>query len=116
MAMGELSRLKQRLYLDDKGKALPPPPDADQWRQCWKCGLTIPAREVQKSGKISGINGVSPADNPFDSKVAILGNDVRLSSRIKKLNRRKNKHPDAEVQRMLDGGYELKSYQTSMVT
>ena len=29
--MGEMSRLKQRLYLDDKGKALPPPPDADHW-------------------------------------------------------------------------------------
>ena len=32
MAMGELSKLKQRLYLDYNGKALPPPPDADQWQ------------------------------------------------------------------------------------
>ena len=94
-----MSRLKHRLYLDDKGKALPPPPDADQWRQCWKCGLTIPTREVKQSGKISGINGIQVSDNPFDSKLTVLGNDVRLRSRIKKLKQRKNKHPDAEVQK-----------------
>ena len=117
MAMGELSRLKQRLYLDSNGKSLPPPPDADQWRQCWKCGLTIPTREVKQSGKISGISGIEPIDNPYDEKKGvILGNDSRLSSRIKKLKRRQNKHPDPYVQRELDKGNLVLDYKTSMPT
>jgi hypothetical protein len=37
--VGKLSRLKERIYLDDNGKLLPPPPDNDDWLQCWKCGL-----------------------------------------------------------------------------
>ena len=62
-AVGVLSRLKQRLYLDDKGKLLiPQPPDADNYLQCWKCGLVIPTREAMMQGKISGINGVSPVE------------------------------------------------------
>ena len=73
--------------------------------------MIIATREVKQSGKISGINGISPVDNPFDSKVAILGNDVRLSNRIKKLNRRKNKHPDKEVQKELDKGNLVLDYQ-----
>lgn len=37
---GTVSKLKERLYLDDKGKALPPPPDASDFVQCWECGLS----------------------------------------------------------------------------
>ena len=55
---------KERIYLDDEGKLLPPPPDADSFRQCWTCGYVVPLREVKKSGKISGIQGIETLDNP----------------------------------------------------
>ncbi|HEX7178103.1 MAG TPA: hypothetical protein VF220_00135 [Nitrososphaeraceae archaeon] len=118
MAIGKLSRLKQRIYLDDKGKLIQPqPPDADLYLQCWNCGLTIPTRDAKMLGKISGINGISPVENPNDIKKGkILGDDVRLSNRIKKLKRRQNKHPDPYVQRELDKGNLVLDYKTSMPT
>ena len=113
---GVLSKLKQRVYLDMSGKLLVnPPPDAEDWLQCWKCGLVVALRDTKKSGKISGIQGIDILENPHDyGKSMILGNDARLTNRIKNLKRRQTKHPDAEVQRMLEDGYELKSYLSSM--
>ena len=110
---GELSRLKQRLYLDDKGKALPRPPDADNWLQCWTCGLTIPTRYAKMLGKISGINGISPVENPYDFKKGkILGIDSK--HRYQKLKQRKNKHEDKEVQKIIDQGWTVQDYKTSI--
>ena len=100
-AFGEISRLKKRLYLDSNGKALPPPPDADNWLKCWVCGLTIPTRDAKMIGKISGISGITPVDNPYDlQKGKILGNDSK--NRYQKLKQRRNKHPDKEVQKLID--------------
>jgi hypothetical protein len=114
-ANGDMSRLKERIWLDSAGKRLPDPPDADSWRQCWTCGLIIPTKDIKLSGKISGITGIEILSNPFDEKKGlILGNDARLTSRYKNLKRRQTKHPDSEVQRMLEDGYELKSYLSSM--
>ena len=115
-ANGEMSRLKERLYLDSAGKRLPTPqPDADSWRQCWTCGLIIATREVKKSGTITGIQGIEISQNPFDeNKGMILGNDSK--NRYQRLKQRKYKHPDKEVQKHIDDGYELTSYFTSMPT
>jgi hypothetical protein len=108
---GTLSKLKERLYLDDKGKALPPPPDASDFVQCWKCGLVVPLREAKKQGKISGITGIDIIQNPYDyGKSLVLGNDARLTNRIKNLKRRRTKHPDAEIDAYLQQGWELTSY------
>jgi hypothetical protein len=109
--VGVLNKLKQRVYLDMSGKLLVnPPPDAEDWLQCWTCGYIIAVREAQRKGRISGILGIEPVDNPHDiGKSTILGNDSK--NRYQRLKQRKNKHPDAEVQRMLEDGYELKSYQ-----
>ena len=75
---------------------------------CWTCGLVIPTREVQYQGKISGIQGVEILQSPYDSKAVILGTDSK--NRYKNLRRRKSKHPDKEVQRLIEDGYELKAY------
>ena len=116
-ANGDTNKLKERIWLDDKGKRLPDPPDADSFRQCWVCGNIVPTKDVKHEGKISGITGIEPVDNKFDvGKSMILGTDSRLTSRIKNLKRRQTKHPDAEVQRMIDDGYELTSYSSSMPT
>jgi hypothetical protein len=71
---------------------------------------------VKHEGKISGIQGVEPIDNPYDKKKGlILGNDARLTSRYQKL-KRQTKHHDPEVQQHLEDGYELTSYISSMPT
>ena len=115
-ANGEMSRLKERLYLDSVGKRLPsPPPDAEDWLQCWTCGNVVALRDTKKLGKISGIQGIEPTDNKFDyGKGMILGNDSK--HRYQKLKQRKNKHFDPEVQKFLEDGYELTSYLSSMPT
>lgn len=62
-------------------------------------------------GKISGIKGITPIENPFDFKKGkILGLDDR-KNRYSKLKKRQAKHPDKEIQKLIDDGYELKSYQ-----
>ena len=106
---GETSKLKPMVYLDDFGKLLKnPPPDADDFKRCYKCGLVVPLREVKKLGKISGITGIDIVQNPYDvGKGIVLGTDSRLTSRIKNLKRRQTKHPDAEVQKLIEQGYEV---------
>jgi hypothetical protein len=110
---GTLSKLKQGVYLDMSGKLLVnPPPDAEDWLQCWKCGLIIPTKDAKKQGKISGIQGIEILQNPYDyGKSLILGNDSK--NRYQRLKRRQNKHPDAEVQKLIDKGWQLTSYSTS---
>ena len=110
-AVGKLSRLKNRIYLDDKGKLLPPGPDADQWLMCWTCGLIIPAKDVKLEGKISGVQGVEPVANPFEIKKAILGVDSR--HRYQRLKQRRNKHPDPEVDKELRQGNTVTDYSTT---
>jgi hypothetical protein len=92
-----------------------PPPDAEDWLQCWKCGYIIAVREAQRKGRISGILGIEPIDNPYDfSKGVILGNDSK--HRYQKLRRQRTKHPDSEVQRLIEDGYELKAYSQDIPT
>jgi hypothetical protein len=114
-ANGDMSKLKERIWLDDKGKRLPDPPDADSWRMCWQCGLIIPTKDIKLSGKISGILGIEPVDNHYDiGKSTILGNDSK--NRYKNLKRQKTKHPDQEVQEHIDDGYELVDYRQDIPT
>lgn len=51
LKLNRTSVLKQRVYLDDKGKALPAPPDAEDWLQCWTCGLIVSALEYKTENK-----------------------------------------------------------------
>ena len=47
--VGVLNKLRERVYLDMSGKLLVnPPPDADDWLQCWKCGYIIAVREARE--------------------------------------------------------------------
>jgi hypothetical protein len=115
MAVGELSRLRERIWLDDKGKRLPDPPNAEDFKMCWTCGLVVPVREVKIQGKISGIQGIETVDNPFDSqKSFIIGNDSK--HRYQRLRKKQSKRPDAEVQRLIDQGYELIAYSQDIPT
>jgi hypothetical protein len=111
-AVGELSRLRERIYLDKNGKRLPDPPNADMFRQCWKCGNVVPLHEAKREASISGIRGVETVDSPFDNKAVILGNDSK--HRYQRLKNKKSKHPDKEVQNLIEQGYELKSYESYM--
>jgi hypothetical protein len=50
LQVNQLSILKERLYLDDKGKRMPDPPDAEDWLQCWKCGYIVALLETKPEG------------------------------------------------------------------
>ena len=113
------SKLKHRVYLDDNFKAINPPhPHADNWLQCWKCGLIIPMRELQMKGKIAGIQGITPRDNPYDfNKPKVLGTEDYkggIKGRYQRLKKKRDKHPDKEVQNHLEQGWELVSYKEVM--
>jgi hypothetical protein len=113
---GELSKLKERIYLDDNGKLLPPLPGSENFRQYWTCGTVVKLRDVKLSGTLTGINGVDILENPLDQgKGIVLGLDD-TKQRYQRLRKQKNKHPDNEVQRLIDQGYELKNYQTDADT
>ena len=115
---GETSKLKPMIYLDDFGKLLKnPPPDADDFKRCYKCGLVVPVREVKKLGKISGITGIDIIQDPYDEKKGlILGIDSRLTSRTKNLKRRQTRHPDSEIAKLEAQGWELTSFSETVPT
>ena len=111
----ELVRLKERLYLDNNGKLLPPPPNADLFRQCWTCGTVVALRDVKLAGTITGIQGVEISQNPLEDKRGIvLGLDDK--HRYQGLKNRKTKHPDKEVALLEAQGYEVVNYQTDADT
>ena len=114
-AIGKLSRLKVRIYLNEKGKLIQPQPqEADSFLMCYVCGLIIPTRDAMMQGKISPIIGVQPVASPADNKKTILGNDTK--HRYQRLKKQKNRHEDPEVQRELDRGNLVNDYHTSMPT
>ena len=114
--VGVLTKLKGRVYLDMSGKLLVnPPPDAEDWLQCWTCGYIIAVREAQRKGRISGILGIEPVDNPYNyGKGVILGNDSK--NRYQRLKGRQNKHQDQEAQKLIDQGWEITNYQQYIST
>ena len=77
---------------------------------CWQCGLIIPVREIQKQGTIQGVEGVEILQSPYDRGIVITGTDDK--HRYQNLKNRKNKHEDPEVQRLIEQGYSVVSYQT----
>ena len=86
-AVGVFSILKDRLFLDDKGKRQPDPPYAEDFLQCWKCGFIVAVRETKPEGVISGI--VEPIDNPFCIGKTQL-KPIERRSRIKTGNKKKH--------------------------
>jgi len=98
----------------------PPPPDADNFLQCWKCGLIVPIREIQIKGRIAGIQGIQPVDNPYDlSKPTVVGTGDRIGGikgRYQKLLKKQRSHEDKEVQKLMEQGWEVTSYHQQMPT
>ena len=79
-----------------------------------ECGRTVSVKAVKRQGKTSGISGVEVIDNPFNfGKKMIKGLDNRkLQNRLKnnKKKTKKRKHPDKDIQKYLNDGWELTSY------
>jgi hypothetical protein len=73
-------------------------------------------RDVKLSGTISGINGIEILENPLDYKRGVVLGLDDTKQRYKRIRKKQTKHPDAEVQRLIDQGYELKNYQTDADT
>jgi hypothetical protein len=76
-------KLQPRLYEEDSIHY-----DADNWLQCYRCGLVIPLHEVKEEVEFGPI--VDIIDNPFDSGTEILAVD-------KKRKHKKKKQKDTEI-------------------
>ena len=80
-----------------------PPPDAEDWLQCWTCGYIIAVREAQRKEGYRAYWELSLSIIlMITARGTILGNDSK--NRYQKLKQRKNKHPDKEIQKYLDEG------------
>jgi hypothetical protein len=115
----EYNRLKHRIRLDYNRKILSPQFGDEDFLMCWACGLTVQIHEVQMKGKIAGIQGITPVENPYDFKKGkVLGTEDKLGAkgRYNKLKKKQNKHPDKEVQKLIEQGWELTSYKQVMPT
>lgn len=120
MKVNVLSRLKHRIYLDDKGQIRPPDTDFDNWRQCWHCGEIVPIYEVAKESAITPV--VQATDNPFNKgKVAIRGIESRKFGRTGKtyhIRKRKQKTDlsnikEEDLKQALRKGAKLISYSST---
>jgi hypothetical protein len=118
MKVHVLSILKQRLYLDDKGKSIQPlPPDAEDWLQCWTCGFIVAAQETKSETKLQGISGIEPIENPFDfGKTIIEPIYVRQDKNKPDFNKMKKELAklnikDPLLRKELAAGAELISYE-----
>jgi hypothetical protein len=61
-----LSPLKHRIYLDEIGKITNPGSDADNWKQCWECGIIVGVYEAKHEADVGTLT--KPRDNPFKFK------------------------------------------------
>jgi hypothetical protein len=80
--------------------------------------LIIATREAKMQGKIGGIDGIEPIDNPYDfNKKTIIGFDNKKDQFHKLQKRkRKEKHADKEIQKYIEDGWEVTSYLNSVPT
>ena len=126
--VGVKSELKRRLYrvesLDNGNgnKLVPetvPAPDADRFRQCYRCGDIVPMYNVKYEAKIEDF--VQTIDNPFDTNPGNMegftpgiGKSSRLNKSKSIYKRRKqyiNSIKDEDIRRELaDGQTQLFSY------
>ena len=58
-----LSPLRNMIYLDENGKITNPAPDANEWKQCWTCGLIVGVYEAKQEVELNTLT--EPRDNPF---------------------------------------------------
>lgn len=119
--VGVKSELKRRLYRVEDSKLIPetvPAPDADRFRQCYRCGDIVPIYNVKQESAL--VDFVEPTLNPFDDNADKIDTVVRTSRLSKKKNKYARKRAqinsikDDDVKRELaDGQTQLISYSES---
>ena len=115
---GFKSVLKRRVYRVENQmliREVPPIPDADKWRQCYRCGDIVPIYNVKQESSL--IDFVDPVTNPFDDnkdKMDKLERTDRLKKNKSKYARKRaqiNSIKDDDIRRELeDGQSQLTSY------
>lgn len=86
--VGVKSELKKRLYRVEDSKLVAetvPAPDADRFRQCYRCGDIVPIYNVKQESVL--VDFVEPSLNPFDDNVDKIGFTARTSRLAKKKNK-----------------------------
>jgi hypothetical protein len=105
--VGVKSELKKRLYrvesVDGNNNGKPrdvklvaetvPAPDADRFRQCYRCGDIVPIYNVKQESAL--VDFVEPTLNPFDESADSMGSLDRSGARLAK---KKNKYARKKAQ------------------
>jgi hypothetical protein len=79
------SELKRRLYRVEDSKLVAetaPAPDADRFRQCYRCGDIVPIYNVKQESAL--VDFVEPTKNPFDENADSIESLERTSILKKK--------------------------------
>lgn len=96
MKVNVLSPLKDRIYLDENGDPIPPPPDAKNWRQCWQCGTIVGVYEAKTEAELTSLT--EPSRNPFKfgKGTVMSGGESRKFDRSYNSQRKKQFKQDLE--------------------
>lgn len=115
------SELKRRLYQVEDSKLIPetvPAPDANRFRQCYRCGDIVPLFNVKQESSL--VDFVEPTLNPFDDNADNMegftpgiGKSNRLN-KSKSIYKRKKEYIDSikdeDIRKELAAGNTLISY------
>ena len=114
--VGKVSLLKNRIYLDKKGKITTPGPDADNWRQCWNCGEIVGVYEAKTEADLTTMT--EPQKSPFEFGRSYTGSVEKRSFdrsdthkiRKRRLEQDSSKYKEEDIKAALRKGAKLISY------
>ena len=112
-SFGFYNLLKERIYSKEErinGELLR---DSDNWLQCYTCGLIVATVHAKQTTTIVGIKEVH--DSIYDSKKVVVKHFIKPRRKLN-VNRgviRTNPEDDPDIQRHLEGGARLISYESS---
>ena len=110
-----LSPLRNMIYLDENGKITNPAPDANEWKQCWTCGLIVGVYEAKQEVELNTLT--EPRDNPFKFKNGLVETgESRKVDRSGRTQRKKQfkqdleRYKEEDIKQALKKGSKLVSY------
>lgn len=110
--VGVKSELKKRLYRVEDSRLVPeviPAPDADRFRQCYRCGDIVPIYNIKQQSSL--VDFVEPTLNPFDDNADKIGfTDTARTSRLARKKAQLSSIKDDDLRRELSQGNTLIDY------
>ena len=88
-----------------------PKSDDDQFVQCHQCYFIQPLYKARHEGSL--YTDLEITENAFDfAKVQVVGDDVRLKSRLKRVSKQRKKHDnkDPELAKLEKDGWQITAF------